>query len=145
MTSSLAFRLKYKEDITKYIRPEQKQEVRAEQLQPERFANYDERICQSIFNIIRQHDINNKIKSDAICKELKIEGTTLRLYVHYLRCYGYNEQRRICSDTEGYFLAVNKTEIEHTIKQLRSRAMKILEAVKGIESSFDVNVQIGMF
>lgn len=70
----------------------------------------------------------NTHTSDEICKMFNINGAMLRGIVHDWRAKGYP----ICSDSGGYYYAKTQEELERTIKQLTSRANKIIEAVDGL-------------
>lgn len=68
-------------------------------------------------------------KSYILERELGVSGVEIREAVRELRRKGYP----ICSGTNGYWIG-SKSEIEHTIAQLRSRGTDMLETANAMEA-----------
>lgn len=96
-----------------------------------------------ILEIIQHHDIGNRIKSNQICKELgwlgiQAEPSQIRGEINSLRVEGHP----IGSDSRGYFLAKNQTELSHTKAQIISRVEKMVKAVKGLDKCFQIEPEL---
>ncbi|MCK9318917.1 hypothetical protein [Methanoculleus sp.] len=61
------------------------------------------------------------------------EGANMRSIIHALRVKGYP----ICANGKGYYYAQTSTELSEYIVSLGTRIMKVEEAVKGLQKSFD--------
>ena len=89
----------------------------------------------NVLDIIARHDWDHKVKAKQIAYQVTTEdpagkpGAGLRRIVNSLRQKGY----AICSDSQGYWYAKGKSELMDNIEALRGRAIKILEAVRGME------------
>jgi hypothetical protein len=141
--NTFAFRQKYKIELNSLAKPrEQNHVIRADQA-PVREQPTD-RLAEQVYNVIRQHHSEDPIHGWQIAERLQISTVQVREQVNYLRIHGTSEQKRICS-VPAYFIARTVSEIAETVEMLKGRAHKILAAAKGIESSFDVENQIGMF
>ena len=89
--------------------------------------------------LIKQHRVENPIKSYQIKAKLGISSVKIREIVNELRA---DDNLPICSDSTGYFYARNKAEALHTINQLRSRAKHIHRAAEGVLSYFEEENQL---
>lgn len=93
-----------------------------------------------VLEIIKKHNAGNKIFDGQIREQILIAdpaekpGAGLRRVINALRCKGY----AICSDTRGYWYASTKQELVDNIEALKGRAIKILEAAKGMEHAIPV-------
>ena len=89
----------------------------------------------NVLDIISRHGWDNKIKAKQIAYQVTTEdpagkpGAGLRRIVNSLRQKGY----AICSDSKGYWYAKSKSELLDNAEALRGRAVKILEAARGME------------
>jgi len=77
------------------------------------------------------HTVNNPIKSKTLERLYGISGTTVREIVHYQRT---KYRHPIASDANGYYMARNQDELQHTIAQLRSRVKRINEVATALEN-----------
>jgi transcription initiation factor IIE alpha subunit len=102
----------------------------------------EEEMMNLVYDVISGYTIDKRISGREICKRLKIHDTQLRHCVNLLRTTGTKKQRRICSDSKGYFIAKTEEEARSTIRQLYSRAMKMLKASKGVESAFRIDIDM---
>ena len=84
----------------------------------------------SIMDYITKNHIGaeNAILAGRLCSMLGITGRLLRRAITELQVEGYP----ICSDTNGYFYAVNEDEIDNTIKHLTTRAQEMETARDGL-------------
>lgn len=93
-----------------------------------------------VLGIIRKHDAKNKIYDGGIRSQIQVadpvskKGAGLRHVINSLRQMGYP----ICSDTGGYWFATSRSELIENINALKGRAIKILEAVRGMEKGVDM-------
>ncbi len=78
---------------------------------------------------IEECTMEKPVKSNELQVRFHIPGTTIRAIVHYLRTV---EHIPIGSGSDGYFLARSIGEIQHTVKQLKSRANEMSKAADGI-------------
>lgn len=90
-------------------------------------------IIRSVKGILRINDggIRSlvKVKDPDAAKP----GAGLRKIINGLRQRGY----AICSDTRGYWYASGPQELRENAAALKGRAVKILEAAKGMERAAD--------
>ena len=91
---------------------------------------------RAVLEVLNRHHKDNKITDPAIrvwvqVSDYHIEkfGAGLRRVINTLRQKGYP----ICSDTKGYWMATDKREILDNAEALKGRAIKILEAVRGMQ------------
>jgi hypothetical protein len=84
----------------------------------------------SILEYITKNHVGaeNAILAGRLCSMLGITGRLLRRAITELQVEGYP----VCSDTNGYFYAVNEAEIENTIIHLSSRAQEMETARDGL-------------
>jgi len=93
-----------------------------------------------VLGIIRKHDAKNKIYDGGIRSQIQVadpvskKGAGLRHVINSLRQMGYP----ILSDTGGYWYATTKSELIENTEALRGRAVKILEAVRGMEKAVEM-------
>lgn len=75
------------------------------------------------------------VSRDALSHKLNVKDRTLREAITQLRAQGVP----ICSNSEasGYWLATNTSEIQHTISEYRSRAIKMLKIAKALERGIE--------
>lgn len=97
-------------------------------------------MTETILNIISRHTIDNPIKSREIENKTSLAGAEIRCILHELRL----SKHPIGSDGDGYFLARNEAELEHTKAQLMSRATKIIEVVKALDGCFANQEQLAL-
>ena len=95
-------------------------------------------MTETILRIISQHTIDNPIKSFEIELITGLTGAEIRCILHELRL----SKHPIGSTADGYFMAINKAELEHTIAQLMSRATKIIAVAKALEECFASQEQL---
>lgn len=97
-------------------------------------------IEEIVLKIIQQHTSKNKIYDGGIRSQVLVKdpigkkGAGLRAIINSLRQRGYP----ICSDQGGYWFATNKNELIENTEALRGRAIKILEAVRGMEKAVEM-------
>ena len=81
--------------------------------------------------VLIPHGENNRITSADISRQTNLTGATIRRIV--------NESRAnfipIGSDDNGYFMADNPDELDHTIAQLNSRIHKMIQAREGLKKA----------
>ena len=84
----------------------------------------------SILDYLTKNHIGaeNAILAGRLCSMLGITGRLLRRAITELQEEGYP----ICSDTNGYFYAVNVEEIDNTITHLTMRAKEMETARDGL-------------
>ena len=75
----------------------------------------------------------NAILAGRLCNMLGITGRLLRRAITELQVEGYP----VCSDTNGYFYAVNVEEIDSTIHHLTTRAQEMETARDGLLKAKD--------
>lgn len=96
--------------------------------------NKEEKI---VIEIIKTRDRFHKIFDSQIRYAVSItdpsekQGAGLRRVINSLRQKGYP----ICSDTGGYWYASSKEELIENVEALKGRAIKILEAARGMEKA----------
>jgi hypothetical protein len=96
--------------------------------------NHEEKM---VLLIIQEHTKENTIFDGQIREKINIAdpankcGAGLRTVINSLRQKGY----AICSDTNGYWYAQSKQEILDNAEALKGRALKILEAVTGMQKA----------
>lgn len=79
------------------------------------------------------------ISAQALCAWIndirgeKIESSHIRAIINYLR----RNKESIASEAEGYFYAVEHSELNLTLQHLKQRAAAINSAINGLEHSFD--------
>ncbi len=93
-----------------------------------------------IYEILKHRSAENKIKDPEVrglvdyrISAEKIKSTDVRKSVNNLRQNGYP----ICSDSGGYWIARSKDELLDNAGRLRSRAIKIMEDVKGMNKAVE--------
>jgi len=62
-----------------------------------------------------------------------VKGSDVRAMVNYLRRNKYP----VGSNADGYFLAINRQELDFTIQHMQERISSIRAALNGLEGSFD--------
>lgn len=94
----------------------------------------------AVLEVIREHTAENKILDAYIRSQVRVQdpdkkkvGAGLRRIINSLRTKGYP----ICSDTGGYWYAQSKAELIENVEALRGRALKILEAVSGMQRAIE--------
>ncbi len=93
-----------------------------------------------VLSIIRKHTKAEKIYDQDIRKQVSVDdpagkkGAGLRHVINSLRQMGYP----ICSDTGGYWFATSKDELVENIEALKGRAIKILDAVRGMGKAVEM-------
>ena len=97
-------------------------------------------MTETILRIISQHTVDNPIKSRQIEQRTTLTGSELRAILHELRL----SKHPIAGESEGYFMARNEAELEHTIAQLMSRATKIIAVAKALEDCFASQEQLSL-
>ena len=85
-----------------------------------------------VIEYLKTRNIKNKTTSKSLELEFCLSGAEIRSIVHYGRSVLHLP---ICSDSNGYFYARNKYQMEHTIRQMRSRIKFINDAVCGMEKA----------
>lgn len=73
----------------------------------------------------------NRITSTEISQRLGISGAEVRKQVNQLRCDG----TAIASDSHGYYLATEPTDLDHTIASFNSRIHQMIKARSGLEKA----------
>ena len=73
----------------------------------------------------------NKITSSEISRRTGLGGAEIRKYVNALRADG----EAICSDTKGYWIATEESDIDITISSLNSRIHHIITAREGLKNA----------
>ena len=73
----------------------------------------------------------NRITSSEISKLANVSGVTIRKIVNNSRANFVP----IASDGDGYFLAENPDELDHTIAQINSRIHKMIQAREGLKKA----------
>ena len=73
----------------------------------------------------------NRITSTEIERAANIHGSTIRNIVNNLRANFVP----IASDSNGYFIAENPDELNHTIAQINSRIHKMIKAREGLKKA----------
>ena len=73
----------------------------------------------------------NRITSAEISQKLGISGAEVRKQVNSLRCDG----NPIASDSYGYYLAIEPTDLDHTIASFNSRIHQMIKARSGLEKA----------
>jgi len=109
-----------------------------------------EEIEKMVLDIIKTKKGEDRINDGGIRNLVKVAdpdikkpGAGLRRIINNLRQQGY----AICSDTGGYWYASSKRELLDNAEALRGRAVKILEAVRGMERAAErfEEIQGGLF
>ena len=81
----------------------------------------------------------NEITSSEISRRTGLKGVEIRKYVNTLRSNGYP----VCSDSKGYYLATEASDIDSTISNLNSRISHMIVAREGLRNAkknIEVNV-----
>ena len=84
-------------------------------------------------NIISRIPVGSdkRIKSRDICFALGVTGSQVRDAVHKARAEGIP----VGSDSNGYFLALNPKDLEHSIRHLNSRIHELIVAREGLKKA----------
>lgn len=95
---------------------------------------------KAVLDVIIKHSATDKIRDPQIRRivmiidpDSKKPGAGLRRVINQLRQKGFG----ICSDTGGYWYAQDKQELLDNAQSLRGRAIKIIEAARGMERAAD--------
>lgn len=93
---------------------------------------------KAVLECIKVHSATDKIRDPQIRRQVMIidpdskkPGAGLRRVINQLRQKGFG----ICSDTGGYWYASDRQELLENAQALRGRAIKIIEAAKGMENA----------
>lgn len=93
---------------------------------------------REVLDVIVKHTKDRKIKDPQIRRQVQVHdpdhekpGAGLRRVINSLRQKGF----AICSDTGGYWYAQSKQELLDNAEALRGRAVKIIEAARGMEKA----------
>ena len=81
----------------------------------------------------------NKITSAEISRRSGLKGVEIRKYVNTLRSNGCP----VCSDSKGYYLATETSDIDSTISNLNSRISHMIVAREGLRNAkknIEVNI-----
>jgi hypothetical protein len=97
---------------------------------------------KSVIDYITMRDIKNPIKSKQLEIMFSISGSDIRDIIHHYRS---ELNYPICSGVSGYFYPKDKTEAQHTLNHLKSRALRMFDAVKGIEAHYSDKGQERLF
>lgn len=73
----------------------------------------------------------SRITSAEISQRLGISGAEVRKQINQLRTDG----TAIASDSHGYYLAVESTDLDHTIASFNSRIHQMIKARCGLEKA----------
>jgi biotin operon repressor len=73
----------------------------------------------------------NRITSAEISNRLGISGAEVRKQVNSLRCDG----NPIASDSHGYYIATDATDLDHTIASFNSRISQMIKAREGLRNA----------
>lgn len=73
----------------------------------------------------------NRITSAELSQRLGISGAEVRKQVNQLRTDG----TAIASDSQGYYLALDPTDLDHTIASFNSRIHQMIKARSGLEKA----------
>lgn len=74
---------------------------------------------------------DNRITSAEISNRLGISGAEVRKQINSLRTEGV----AIASDSHGYFIATETTDLEHTIASFNSRISQMIRAREGLKKA----------
>ena len=83
----------------------------------------------TILENLEKYTSANPVKSNAIEKGMKMQGTQVRACISWLRCNEY----LIGSDQNGYYKIQTTKELEDTQAQIRERIQKLLAVYYGLE------------
>lgn len=72
-----------------------------------------------------------RITSSEISNRLGISGAEVRKQINQLRTDG----TAIASDSHGYYLAIEPTDLDHTIASFNSRIHQMIKARSGLEKA----------
>lgn len=72
-----------------------------------------------------------RITSAEISQRLGISGAEVRKQVNTLRCEG----NPIASDSHGYYIATEQTDLDHTIASFNSRIHQMIRAREGLKNA----------
>ena len=72
-----------------------------------------------------------RITSAEISEKLNISGAEVRSQIHNLR----TQNVPIASDGNGYYIATNPSDLEHTIASLNSRISKMIAVRESLKKS----------
>ena len=73
----------------------------------------------------------NRITSAEISQRLGISGAEVRKQVNSLRCDG----NPIASDSHGYYIANESSDLDHTIASFNSRIHQMIKAREGLKKA----------
>jgi biotin operon repressor len=73
----------------------------------------------------------SRITSAEISQRLGISGAEVRKQVNTLRCEG----NPIASDSHGYYIATEQTDLDHTIASFNSRIHQMIRAREGLKNA----------
>ena len=90
-------------------------------------------MTETLLRIISEYDTDNRITSNVLGRKTSFCGKEVRTIIHELRMSHYP----IAGESDGYFMARNKSELGHTIASLKSRGSKIFEVADALEECFN--------
>lgn len=73
----------------------------------------------------------SRITSAEISQRLRISGAEVRKQVNSLRCDG----NPIASDSHGYYIATEQSDLDHTIASFNSRIHQMIRAREGLKNA----------
>jgi biotin operon repressor len=73
----------------------------------------------------------SRITSAELSQRLGISGAEVRKQVNTLRCEG----NPIASDSHGYYIATEQTDLDHTIASFNSRIHQMIRAREGLKNA----------
>ena len=73
----------------------------------------------------------SRITSSEICRQLGISGAEVRKQINSLRANGV----AIASDSKGYYMATEPSDLDHTIASFNSRIHKMIQAREGLKNA----------
>ena len=74
---------------------------------------------------------DKRITSSELSSRLGITGAEIRKQINTLRCDG----TPIASDRHGYFLALDPSDLDHTITSFNSRISQMIKAREGLKKA----------
>jgi hypothetical protein len=86
-----------------------------------------------IYKLIKRHTLSHPVYSREIERMYRISGWEVRNLVGRMR----DEGEPVGSTDSGYYFARNQKELEPSIRHLKSRALKMLNRARRMESSFN--------
>ncbi|MDY4129517.1 MAG: HTH domain-containing protein [Peptostreptococcus porci] len=101
---------------------------------PSKLYHLGDNMQQQLKEQVLRQLSDEPIKREDLSRRLGVSDRGVREAIARLREQGIP----ICSnsDNKGYWLARNEAEINHTIKEYRARAFKMLKVAKALENSF---------